>query len=129
MDEHNSELDMDGNETPYTVVSIASYEAYDEEGGVTWSLTGTDSGDFRIDSGGSITFRETPNFEDPKDSGGDNVYNFTVVATDVLSKTNRLTATQPVTVTVRDIEEEGHVAIAEGDESPGVGRLRDLRAD
>ena len=120
LDEHNSELDMDGNETPYTLAPIATYTGRDEEGGVRWSLTGTDAGDFEIDSGGNVTFKETPSFEDPKDSGGDNVYEFTVVVTDRLSKSNRRTAMQPVTVTVQDIEEEGHVAIAEGDESPGV---------
>ena len=120
LDEHDSTLDTNAQEPPYAFPVIASYTARDEEGGVTWSLTGTDAGDFEIDSGGNVTFKETPSFEDPKDSGGDNVYNFTVVATDVLSKTNRRSAMQPVTVTVQDIEETGHVAIAEGDESPGV---------
>ncbi len=120
LDEHDATLDADSQEPPYAFPVIASYTGRDEEGGVRWSLTGTDALDFEIDSGGNVTFKETPSFEDPKDSGGDNVYNFTVVVTDVLSKTNRRTAMQPVTVTVQDIEEEGHVAIAEGDESPGV---------
>ncbi|MYJ93754.1 MAG: hypothetical protein F4038_12005, partial [Chloroflexi bacterium] len=120
LDEHDATLDASSQEPPYTFPTIASYTARDEEGGVRWSLTGTDAADLEIDSGGNVVFKETPSFEDPKDSGGDNVYEFTVVTTDILSKTNRRTAEQPVTVTVRDIEEEGHVAIAEGDESPGV---------
>ncbi len=121
LDEHDATLDSTGNETPYVFPTIASYTGRDEEGGVRWSLTGTDAGDFEIDSsGGAVTFKETPSFEDPKDSGGDNVYEFTVVVTDVDSGPNRRTAEQAVTVTVRDIEEGGYVTIEEGDESPGV---------
>ena len=39
----------DANET-YISETVVSYTARDEEGGVTWSLTGTDSSDFAIDS-------------------------------------------------------------------------------
>ncbi len=119
LDEHDATLDASFQEPPYAFSTIASYTARDEEGGVTWSLTGTDALDFEIDSGGNVTFKETPSFEDPKDSGGDNVYNFNVVATDILSKTNRRTATQPVTVTVRDIEETGVIQVSNLD--PVVG--------
>ena len=119
LDEHDATLDTSFQEPPYAFPTIASYTGRDEEGGVTWSLTGTDAGDFDIDSGGNVTFKETPSFEDPKDSGGDNVYNFTVVVTDVLSKTNRRTAEQPVTVTVRDIEETGVIRVSNLD--PVVG--------
>ncbi|MYD53277.1 MAG: hypothetical protein F4W96_03070 [Chloroflexi bacterium] len=120
LDEHDATLDESSQESPYAFPTIATYTARDEEGAVRWSLTGTDAADFEIDSGGNVVFRETPSFEDPKDSGGDNVYNFTVVVTDIDSKSNRRTAMEPVSVTVEDVEEEGHVAIAEGDESPGV---------
>ena len=120
LDEHNATLDANLQEPLYAFPVITTYTGRDEEGGVRWSLTGTDASDFEIDSGGNVTFKETPNFEEPKDSGGDNVYNFTVVVTDIQSKNNRLTATQPVTVTVQDIEEDGTAFIEEGDESPGV---------
>ena len=119
LDEHDATLDASFQEPPYAFPTIASYTGRDEEGGVTWSLTGTDASDFEIDSGGNVVFKETPSFEDPKDSGGDNVYNFTVVVTDVLSKTNRRTAMQPVTVTVRDIEETGVIQVSNLD--PVVG--------
>ncbi len=119
LDEHDATLDADFQEPPYAFPTIATYTGRDEEGGVTWSLTGTDAGDFEIDSGGNVTFREMPSFEDPKDSGGGNVYNFTVVVTDILSKTNRRTAMQPVTVTVRDIEETGVIRVSNLD--PVVG--------
>ena len=92
LDEHDATLDVDGNETPYGFASIATYAARDEEGGVTWTLTGTDSGDFAIDSGGAVTFVNTPSYEAPADSNRDNVYTFTVVATDVES--GRLAARQ-----------------------------------
>ncbi len=111
LDEHDATLDATFQEPPYAFPAIATYTGRDEEGGVTWSLTGTDAGDFEIDSGGNVTFKETPSFEDPKDSGGDNVYNFTVVVRDIQSKTNRRTAMQPVTVTVRDIEEAGAIRV------------------
>ena len=37
-------------------IDVANYVARDEEGGVTWSLTGADASDFSIDSGGTVTF-------------------------------------------------------------------------
>ena len=72
-------------------IDVANYVARDEEGGVTWSLTGADASDFSIDSGGTVTFVNTPDYETPtgsQDDGTDidgNVYTFTVVATDVLA--------------------------------------------
>ena len=119
LDEHDATLDSAFQEPPYAFPAIASYTGRDEEGGVTWSLTGTDAGDFEIDSGGNVVFKETPSFEDPKDSGGDNVYNFTVVVTDIQSKTNRRTAMEAVTVTVQDIEETGVIQVSNLD--PVVG--------
>ena len=119
LDEHDATLDADFQEPPYAFLPIATYTGRDEEGGVTWSLTGTDAADFEIDSGGGVKFKETPSYEDPKDSGGDNVYNFTVVVTDVATGPNRRTAMQPVTVTVRDIEETGVIQV--DNLNPGVG--------
>ena len=101
LDEH------DANEV-YTTTPLASYSARDEEGGVTWSLTGPDSSDFAIDSAGVVTFAAAPSFETPN---GDNIYTFTVVATDILSRSPRLTATVDVTVTITNVEEAGTVTI------------------
>ena len=112
LDEH------DANET-YTTPTVADYDASDEEGGVTWSLTGTDSGDFAIDGNGVVTFKAAPSWEDPDDSDDNNVYTFTVVATDVESGTSRLTVTTDVTVTVEDVEEAG--AVTGDNQNPGVG--------
>ena len=87
LDEH------DANDN-YVVMDLADYDARDEEGGVTWSLTGTDRRDFAVSADGVVTFVKTPNYEAPEDSGGDNVYEFNVVATDVQSGSSRRNVTQ-----------------------------------
>ena len=66
---------------------VATFGYIDPEGDdVTWSLAGTDRGDFSIaetsTGAGELQFVSTPDYERPADSGGDNVYNITVVATD-----------------------------------------------
>ena len=109
LDEHDRALDAQGNPTEYVPETILSYTGRDEEGGVTWSLSGPDAADFEIDAGGNVQFVAEPNFEDPKDAGGNNVYNFNVVMTDILSQSNRRTATEAIRVTVRDVEETGAV--------------------
>ena len=100
---------------------VADYDARDEEGSpITWSLTGPDRGDFAISkdgivtfrgnysvtSGGLVTFLATPSFEDPLDADGDNVYAFTVVASD-----GRRTNSVDVTFTVADLEEDGVITV------------------
>ena len=104
LDEH------DANDN-YVVMDLADYSARDEEGGVSWSLTGTDRRDFAISADGVVTFAETPNYEAPEDSGGDNVYEFRVVATDVQSGSSRRNVGSDVTVTVGDVEEAGTLAV------------------
>ena len=64
-----------------------------------------------IDSGGVVTFANAPSFEAPTDFEGDNIYMFTVVATDVGSGSSRLSASVEVTVTVMDIEEDGIITV------------------
>ena len=88
-------LDEHDANTNYVVMDLADYDARDEEGGLTWSLTGTDRRDFAISADGVVTFAKTPNYEAPEDSGGDNVYEFTVVATDVQSGSSRRNVSAP----------------------------------
>ena len=104
LDEH------DANDN-YVVMDLEDYDARDEEGVVTWSLTGTDRRDFAVSADGVVTFVKTPNFEAPEDSGGDNVYEFRVVATDVQSGSSRRNVGSDVTVTVGDVEEDGTLAV------------------
>ena len=83
----------------------ASYSASDPEGVAstfTWSVAGTDRADFNIDrSTGELTFRNTPNYESPADSNRDNVYVFTVRATDG----GGLIGSLEVTATVANVDE------------------------
>ena len=80
----------------------AFYSASDPEGGTTftWSLTGTDGGDFTITQGGQLTFRNTPDYERPADSNRDNIYNLLVRASD-----GRYYGYREVTVTVTPVNE------------------------
>ena len=87
---------------------LYTYRATDPEGStVTWSVGGTDGRLFTIDQQGQFSFRDDspPNFERPGDSGGNNVYDVLIQATDDGSNTKSL----PVTVTVRDINEPPEV--------------------
>ncbi len=53
------------------------------EGAVTYGINGLDSGLFNIDPAtGLVTFKESPDFENPRDLGGDNEYNVYVTVTD-----------------------------------------------
>ena len=107
--------------TPSTAISqdeneaasdeLADYDAEDQEGGVTWDLSGTDAGDFGITTDGVVTFEAVPDYEDPEDSDTDNVYTFNVVATDLMSGSTRRTNSVAVTVTVVDVEEAGVVEV------------------
>ncbi|MXY80260.1 MAG: hypothetical protein F4Y94_11430, partial [Chloroflexi bacterium] len=118
-DEHDATLDANFQEPPYAFPVIGSYTARDEEGFVDWSLEGPDRLDFTIDSGGAVTFNSTPNFEDPDDANGDNVYQYTVVATDRESGTTRRAARHEVTLTVQDLEETGAISVS--NLNPAVG--------
>ena len=87
-----------------TITVLETYAASDPEGVTSiasWSLVGTDRGDFTISSTGQLQFASTPNYESPADSGGNNVYNVQVRALD-----GSLSGTKDVTVTVQDLNEE-----------------------
>ena len=62
----------------------------------SWNLSGPDSGDFDISSGGVLSFSSPPDYENPVDGNRDNVYMVTVVA----SNGGATSATLAVTVTV-----------------------------
>ena len=78
--------------------AVATYTATDpENGSITWSLAGEDSGDFSISNTGVLTFNTPPDSENPADADTNNVYLVTVQASD---GTN--TSALDVTVTVTD---------------------------
>jgi len=84
--------------------------ASDRDSGQTlsYSLAGTDAGLFAINSTtGEVSFNSAPNFEAPADSGGDNVYDITVTATDNAAivtgfSDNNDSAPKDVQITVTD---------------------------
>lgn len=62
---------------------------------------GADATRFSIDSkSGDVTFKSSPNYENPKDSGSDNVYDIIVAASDGM-----LSATQHLQIGVTDVVE------------------------
>ena len=76
---------------------VHTYSAFDPEGArIEWSLKGTDDEDFDIE-GGVLTFKESPNYEDPSDYDTDKAYSVTVVATDGHNPVERT-----VTITLTD---------------------------
>ena len=94
---------------------LADYDTRDAEGStIYWILLGEDKNDFSITSDGILTFKSSPDFEDPTDSDLDNVYSFMVTANDE----NHL-ARISLTVTVMDLEETGTISVE--NHNPTVG--------
>ena len=93
-----------GSKTTFTyrengTSALYTYRATDPEGAeVSWSLSGTDAGDFEIDEdGGVLTFSEPPDFDEPADGDDDNEYEVTIVATDQTDHAANLDITVTVT--------------------------------
>ena len=101
---------------------VATYSTMGGEAGatVTWSLDGDDRGDFRISSGGELTFRAIPDFEDPMDSNTDNIYSITVEVQDDTTP-NPNVDTLFVTVTVGNVDEPGMLTVTS--DRPAVDRM------
>ena len=114
--------------------AIKTYEATDPDADttLTWSLEGTDAGDFTITENaqghGELKFAAVPDFETPVDGDTMNDYDVTVKVTDNGIPANRgvsdhLDDTVDVTVTVLDINEasvgvtvsESALTVGEGD--------------
>ena len=67
-----------------TAGNLARYTATDpdKDDTVMWDVSGTDANSFRIDSSGNLAFNGAPNYENPTDSDGNNVYEVSVDAKD-----------------------------------------------
>ncbi|MFG1342654.1 tandem-95 repeat protein, partial [Xanthobacter autotrophicus] len=101
-----------------TVVATASFvengtgpvlaaSATDPDGdALTWSLSGSDADLFAISAGGTLSFKSAPDFEDPADADGDNVYEIVISASD-----GDLATAQAVAVTVANVNEAPWPAI------------------
>ena len=100
------EVALSFRENTATTTILHDYDASDPEGVTSiasWSLSGTDSGDFELSQSGELTFKNVPDYDRPADSGGNNEYNVTISATDdaIPPKTGRLN----VVVTIMDVDE------------------------
>ncbi len=73
----------------------------EDDTALTFTLSGADESLFDIDSNGLVTFKTAPDYENPSDSDGDNVYNFTVTAKDEAG----YETSQDITITVLDMDE------------------------
>ena len=71
------------------------------------TLEGDDAGDFSVSSAGVLSFRSSPDFENPTDADMDNTYMVTVKA-----EAGGEMAMQPVTVTVTNVDEDGTVMLS-----------------
>ncbi|WP_420625273.1 cadherin domain-containing protein [Candidatus Poriferisodalis sp.] len=87
-------------------LALATYRAADPEGqAITrWGLSGSDRGDFLISETGVLTFRNTPDYDRPADSGRDNEYRVTVRAYD-----GRTYGSLDVAITVSNVNEHDPV--------------------
>ncbi len=119
---------VDYAENTPVATAVATYTATDAEGDtVTWTLGGTDAGDFSIDTNGALTFNTVRDFETPASGATSNIYSVTITATDDGDPSE--SDTLDVTVTVTNVDDEaGVVAIAitrDGTTVSGAPRVGD----
>jgi hypothetical protein len=100
----NTNFAENGTGTVYTVTGTDP----DAATTLTYSISGTDATLFNINSStGAVTFKTTPNFESPTDSGTNNIYDINVIASD-----GSLTNSKAVAITVTNVNEAPTVANA-----------------
>ncbi len=124
----NENVENDGR----GVLRVDDYDARDEEGGVTWTLTGNDMDKFGIDSNGVVTLNAVPDYETLAvltETDGRHPLAITVVATDTMSGSTRRSAEVDVTITIVDLEEAGSIAVVHTRNGQDVTDLTDLQVD
>ena len=89
--------------------AVTTVVATDADAGqtMTLALSGADSTLFSLTPAGVLTFNTTPDYEVPTDTGMDNMYEVTITATD--NGTPAMTATQALTITVTDMNDNAPV--------------------
>ena len=92
------------NQTAVGTVAASDSDTGDEVTGYALS-GGADRALFSINNSGVLTFQAAPNYEDPQDQDADNAYVVVVQATSGTGDREQ-TATQPITVTVMDADEQ-----------------------
>ena len=75
----------------------------------TWTLSGDDASAFSLSNDGMLTFRSSPDYENPMDADMDNVYMVTIMADD-----GTYMDTHDVMVMVTNVDEMGEVTLWAG---------------
>ena len=70
---------------------------------LTYSLTGDDADLFNVDSSGNVSFKVSPNFKNPGDTGLDNTYNMSLTVTDAAGAT----ASSALAINILDVKPSG----------------------
>jgi Ca2+-binding RTX toxin-like protein len=87
-------------EVAENATAVTAILASDPDNTPTYAISGADAGLFNVNSAtGVVTFKSSVDFEAPRDAGGNNVYDITLLATD-----GALTDAQSLQVFVRNIE-------------------------
>ena len=94
------DLNAAENDSSFThTVDAASDEDQNEQ--LTYQLSGDDAAAFDFDTNTrSLTFQQSPDFENPEDQNTDNAYQITITASD-----GDLQDTQAITITVTNVDE------------------------
>ena len=107
---------------------LGAYEAEDPEmEALAWTVEGDDEDDLAVNSRGQLRFRESPNYEEPADADGDNIYRVIVYARDAVNE-----SFVPVEITVEDVQElpevtgPEHVTIPENSSVLVIGQYTAL---
>ena len=94
---------------------VATFAATDPEGSpLAWSVEGVDGGVMRISARGELSFNVPPDYDQPADMQGANLYRVEVIAEDELNE-----SALPVTIQVTNVDEapvlsgEAHVTLEE----------------
>ena len=92
---------------PENSTTLYTVTATDVDAGTTlsYSLTGTDAGDFTISASGLLAFNPAADFENPLDSDANNIYSVITWVSD-----GALTDSQTVTITVTNVNESGSIS-------------------
>ena len=81
--------------------NVSNQGSFQADEMVSWSLSGSDAMDFTIKSTGTLVFSSGPDYENPTDSDTNNVYEFSVTATDAAGNSSVMN----ITLSITDVNE------------------------
>ena len=101
-------LSIEENTTAVTAITVTDIDSTE----FTYTLSGIDSPLFSM-VGNTLTFNTAPDFENPQDSGRDNIYNVTITASDGGNDNNE-SAAKAFAITVTDVDDSAPVITLNG---------------